>query len=107
MLTVQQWEQMTPKERSKWIFELWQIPHAAETLSATWQVVSLLTSWGFSIEWMPALEEDARKKGYHYCVISGERAKIGGLKDGVGYGSSLSESLVCAALRSTGLLANH
>jgi hypothetical protein len=106
MLTIQKWEAMSPQERSRWIDELWQIPHAAEGLAAAWEVVRLLTSWGCTVEWMPALEEEDRSAGHHYCVISCEHAKIGSLKDGVGYGPSLADSLCCAALRTVGLLAS-
>jgi hypothetical protein len=107
MLTVKQWEEMSLPEKSRLIADLWQLPRAAETLSAAWAVVRLLTSWGCQVEWMPALEEQPRLDGSHYCLISCAGAKIGGLKDGVGYGQSLSESLCCAALRSVGLLSNY
>lgn len=104
VISVAQWEAWSPREKSKIIDQLWQIPGAVESMGQGWKVVQLLLSWGCTVEWMPALEEDARKAHYHYCVIDTERSKIA-LKQGVGYGPSLSESLCCAALRCVELLA--
>lgn len=93
---------MTPAEKSKLIFQMWQFKGAAESLGAAWQVVRLLTSWGCEVEWINATEE-----GGIYCIIDITRPKMGNINSTVGYGATLAESLCAAALRSVGLLATR
>ena len=100
MISVNQWEAMSLPAKSKLIDDLWQIKGAAESLAAAWNVVRLLTSWGYTVEWIT----NPDKSGGMWCDIQpGEKPKVD-LKDGIGYATTLSESLCCAALRCVGLL---
>lgn len=103
VISVDQWTAMTPAAKSKIIYELWQIKGAAESLSAAWNVVRLLTSWGYVIEWI-----DGRSDGHVgglWCDIAPGAAPKVDLINSIGYADTLSESLCCAALRCVGLLA--
>jgi hypothetical protein len=103
VITVDQWTAMTLPEKSKLIDDLWQIKGAAESLGAAWNVVRLLTSWGYTVEWIDGRCDD--HVGGLWCDIqSGEKPKVD-LKESIGYGVTLSESLCAAALRCVGLLA--
>lgn len=105
VISVDQWTAMTLREKSKLIDELWQIPRAAESLSAAWNVVRLLTSWGYTVYWEQAIDGNGNPMPAHWCDIRpGAKAKIH-LEIGIGWGATLSESLCAAALRCIGLLA--
>lgn len=104
-ISVAQWQAMSLKQKSKIIDELWQIPHAAESLGKAWPIVKLLTSWGYTVEWVHGVNEKGERCGGHWCDIRPGLAPKVDLQIGIGYGSTLSESLCAAALRSVQLLA--
>jgi hypothetical protein len=105
VISVAQWERLSLPEKSKLIDELWQIKGAAESLGAAWNVVRLLTSWGYTVYWEQAINGKGEPMTAQWCdVRPGENPKVH-LEIGIGWAPTISESLCAASLRCVGLLA--
>lgn len=105
-ISVAKWTRMSAAEKSKIIFQMWQILGAVESLGAAWKVAQLFISWGCVIEWTPNINYYGKVCDGHWCYIDADTSKIA-LKNGVAHGQTLSESLCAAALRCVELLATR
>jgi hypothetical protein len=105
VISIAQWTAWSQPEKSKVIDQMWQIKGACESLGAAWHVVRLLTRWGYTVEWVQAVNGNGEPMNAHWCDIRpGDKPKVA-LEIGIGWGPTLSESLCAAALRSVELLA--